>query len=103
MTVAAAGDGGRASPLATKVIVAGGGLAGLASAAVLGQAGFEVDLFESRGFLGGRATSYPLQDEVIDNCQHVLLRCCTNLLDFYKRLGVTDAIQFHRRFHFIER
>jgi len=102
MTVAAAGDGGRASPLATKVIVAGGGLAGLASAAVLGQAGFEVDLFESRGFLGGRATSYPLQDEVIDNCQHVLLRCCTNLLDFYKRLGVTDAIQFHRRFHFIE-
>jgi zeta-carotene desaturase len=88
--------------LASKVIVAGGGLAGLASAAVLGQAGFEVDLFESRGFLGGRATSYPLQDEVIDNCQHVLLRCCTNLLDFYKRLGVTDAIQFHRRFHFIE-
>ena len=24
----------------------------------------------------------------IDNCQHVLLRCCVNLLDFYQRLGV---------------
>jgi zeta-carotene desaturase len=88
--------------LAASVIIAGGGLAGLASAAVLGQAGYDVDLFESRGFLGGRATSYALQDEVIDNCQHVLLRCCTNLLDFYARLGVSDAIRFHRRFHFIE-
>ena len=69
---------------------------------MLGQSGFEVDLFESRSFLGGRATSYPIQDEVIDNCQHVLLRCCTSLLDFYARLGVTDAIRFHRTFYFIE-
>ena len=85
-----------------KVLIAGGGLAGLASAAALGQAGYEVDLLESRAFLGGRASSYPLQDEVIDNCQHVLLRCCVNLLDFYARLGVSDAIRFHRSFHFIE-
>ena len=88
-------------------IVLGGGLAGLATAAALGGAGFQVDLFESRGFLGGRATSYPISSsgndaEVIDNCQHVLLRCCVNLLDFYGRLGVADKIQFHREFHFIE-
>jgi len=44
----------------TKVLIAGGGLAGLAAAAALGGAGFEVDLFESRPFLGGRATSYPV-------------------------------------------
>ncbi len=93
------------------VIVVGGGLAGLASAAALGQAGFQVDLFEARGFLGGRATSYPVPGdnsnpdntpEVIDNCQHVLLRCCVNLLDFYRRLGVADRIQFHKQFFFIE-
>ena len=102
MTVMAAVAAGCGYRLASKIIVAGGGLAGLASAAALGQAGYEVDLFESRAFLGGRATSYPLQDEVIDNCQHVLLRCCANLLDFYTRLGVSDAIQFHRSFHFIE-
>ena len=86
-------------------IVIGGGLAGLASAAVLGQSGFQVDLFEARGFLGGRATSYPLPgdtSEVIDNCQHVLLRCCVNLMDFYRRLGVADRIQFHQQFFFIE-
>jgi zeta-carotene desaturase len=92
-------------------IVIGGGLAGLASAAALGQAGFQVDLFEARAFLGGRATSYPVPgdnsevghiSEVIDNCQHVLLRCCVNLMDFYGRLGVADRIQFHKQFYFIE-
>jgi squalene-associated FAD-dependent desaturase len=87
-------------------IVIGGGLAGLASAAALGASGFEVDLFEARGFLGGRATSYPLNTsdgaETIDNCQHILLRCCVNLLDFYARLGVADRIEFHDTFYFIE-
>jgi zeta-carotene desaturase len=86
-------------------IVIGGGLAGLATAAALGSAGFQVDLFESRGFLGGRATSYPLPgdaSEIIDNCQHLLLRCCVNILDFYKRLDVVDRIHFHKQFYFIE-
>ena len=88
-------------------IVIGGGLAGLATAAALGSSGFAVDLYEARGFLGGRATSYPLPSsengaETIDNCQHILLRCCVNLLDFYKRLGVADRIRFHREFFFVE-
>ncbi|MDQ6665918.1 MAG: hydroxysqualene dehydroxylase HpnE [Acidobacteriota bacterium] len=88
----------------SKVIVAGGGLAGLASAAALGAAGFEVDLFESRDFLGGRATSWPVspEAEIIDNCQHVLLRCCVNLIDFYGRLGVAQKIRFYSKFYFIE-
>ncbi len=86
-------------------IVIGGGLAGLATAAALGGAGFQVDLLESRGFLGGRATSYPLpgdNSEIIDNCQHLLLRCCGNIQDFYKRLDVADRIHFHKKFYFIE-
>ncbi len=88
-----------------RVAVIGGGLAGLASAAALGSAGFEVDIYEARNFLGGRATSWPAggeDAEMIDNCQHVLLRCCVNLLDLYRRLGVADKIRFHREFHFIE-
>src|ERR1051326_7747279 len=83
-------------------IVIGGGLAGLASAAALAASGFEVDLFEARGFLGGRATSYSHGSETIDNGQHILLRCCVNLLDFYERLGVADRIEFHDTFYFIE-
>jgi zeta-carotene desaturase len=88
------------------VIVIGGGLAGLATACALGGSGHHVRLFESRPFLGGRATSYELNTETgpetIDNCQHVLLRCCDNLLDFYQRLGVSSDVRFHREFHFLE-
>jgi zeta-carotene desaturase len=89
------------------VNIVGGGLAGLAAAAALGSAGFQVDLFEARPFLGGRATSFPVSPaddgaELIDNCQHVLLRCCVNLLDFYTRLGVADRIRFYREFYFLE-
>lgn len=94
--------------LMRKVLIAGGGLAGLSAAAALGGAGFEVDLYESRPFLGGRATSYSVpgtaggETETIDNCQHILLRCCVNLLNFYERLGVRDRIRFHREFFFLE-
>jgi zeta-carotene desaturase len=38
----------------------------------------------------------------VDNCQHVLLRCCVNLLDLYRRLGVVDKVRFYREFCFIE-
>ena len=90
-----------------EVIVAGGGLAGMAAAVALADSGHRVTLFESRGFVGGRAASYPAPGaggpgETIDNCQHILLRCCVNLLDFYKRLGVEDRIRFHREFYFLE-
>src|SRR5438552_5337137 len=89
------------------VTIVGGGLAGLATAAALGGSGFDVELYEARGFLGGRATSFPLSpseedSQVIDNCQHVLLRCCVNLLDFYNRLGVAGQVRFSGDYHFIE-
>ena len=89
-----------------EVVVIGGGLAGLAAAAALGDAGHSVKVLESRPFLGGRATSYEVgngaEAEFIDNCQHILLRCCVNLLDFYRRLGVEQDIAFSREFTFIE-
>src|SRR5260370_32232024 len=87
----------------SQVIVIGGGLAGLAAAVALGSSGHNVLVLESRPFLGGRATSYEIGDaETIDNCQHILLRCCVNLLDFYQRLDLAADIAFHRQFVFIE-
>ncbi len=88
----------------TSVAIVGGGLAGLAAACALADAGFKVTLFESRPFLGGRASSYQLPgtSEVVDNCQHVLLGCCSNLLDFYRRTGVEDLIYWFRELVFIE-
>lgn len=88
----------------TNVAVIGGGLAGLAAGCALSDAGFQVTLFERRPYVGGRASSYehPGTGEVVDNCQHVLLGCCTNLIHFYEQLGVTDKIQWFDDLTFIE-
>jgi zeta-carotene desaturase len=92
------------APTQPTVAVAGGGLAGLAAACALADAGFRVTLFEKRPFLGGRASSYehPGTGEVVDNCQHVLLGCCTNLVEFYRRTGVEEKIRWYDRLVFLE-
>jgi squalene-associated FAD-dependent desaturase len=86
------------------VAIAGGGLAGLAAACALSDAGCSVTLFEKRPFLGGRASSWehPGTGEVVDNCQHVLFRVCTNLIEFYERIGVADQIRWYDQMTFIE-
>lgn len=91
-------------PPSQSVAIAGGGLAGLAAACALSDAGFRVTLFEKRPFLGGRASSYehPGTGEVVDNCQHVLFRVCTNLVEFYQRIGVADRIRWFDQMNFIE-
>ncbi|MBZ5703781.1 MAG: hydroxysqualene dehydroxylase HpnE [Acidobacteriia bacterium] len=89
---------------APRVAVVGGGLAGLAAGCALADSGFHVTLFERRPFLGGRASSYehPGTGEVVDNCQHVLLGCCTNLVKFYRRIGVEEKIRWYDRLTFLE-
>ena len=85
------------------MIVIGGGLAGLAAGVALADAGCRVRLFEQRPHLGGRATSYALPNgEHVDNCQHVTLGCCTNLADFYRRVGAADKIRFFDRLVFLD-
>jgi len=83
--------------------VIGAGLAGLSSGVALAEAGFRVKLLEQRPFLGGRASSYSLPDgEQIDNCQHVTLGCCTNLDDFYGRVGALGKIARYGRLVFVD-
>src|SRR6202158_3130850 len=86
------------------VAIAGGGLAGLAAGCALAEAGFRVSLIERRPYLGGRASSYqhPGTGEIVDNCQHVLLGCCTNLIDFYRRTGVDGKIRWYENLTFLE-
>ena len=92
------------TPLQPTVAIAGGGLAGLAAACALADSGFRVTLFERRPYLGGRASSYEHSGtgEVVDNCQHVLFRVCTNLVEFYRRIGVEDKIRWYDEMTFIE-
>lgn len=87
-----------------QTLIVGGGIAGIACALRLAEAGVAVTLLETRKKLGGRATSF--QDvrsgRWLDNCQHVVLGCCTNYLDLLHRLGAADKIVWHRDQHWIE-
>lgn len=78
------------------VLIVGGGLAGLAAAVALAETGLKVQLLESRPRLGGRASSFEdsTTGEVIDNCQHVAMGCCTNFRHF---CGVTGLDGSFRR------
>jgi len=84
-------------------IVVGGGVAGLAAATALAGAGANVTLLERRPYIGGRAYSYdhPALDETIDS-QHVVLGCCTNILDLCQQAGMADTIRWYDELVFIE-
>jgi len=85
------------------VIVVGGGLAGLSASVSLANHGFRVSLLERSPRLGGRATSYTLPTgEQIDNCQHVTLGCCSNLTDFFNRIGVASKFRHYDELVFID-
>jgi squalene-associated FAD-dependent desaturase len=86
------------------VTVVGAGVAGMSAACALAEAGLRVQLVERRGYLGGRASSYlhPGISDVIDNCQHVLFGCCTNLIGFYQRIGAYDRIHWTSEMTMIE-
>jgi squalene-associated FAD-dependent desaturase len=86
------------------VSIVGGGVAGLAAGCALADAGYRVDLFERRNYVGGRASSYEHAGvgEVIDNCQHILVGCCTNLIDLYRRIGAADQIRWFDTITFVE-
>lgn len=91
------------NPKSAHAVVLGGGVAGIAAAVRLAEAGTRVTLVEMRPRLGGRATSLedPKSGELIDNCQHVLMRCCTSLMALYEMLGVADRMVWHRDFTFV--
>lgn len=85
------------------VVIVGGGLAGIAAASELGRRGYRVRLVEARPALGGRATSYVDREsgEAIDNCQHVSMGCCTNLMHLCRTLGIAEQFTEERQLHFI--
>ena len=80
-------------------MVIGGGLAGLSAACALADRGISVTLIERRDYLGGRAFSFidPETGMELDNGQHVYLRCCTEYIDFLKRIGAFDQTTLQSR------
>ena len=88
-----------------QVVILGGGVAGIAAAVRLASGDHppRVTLLEMRPRLGGRAGSAPAGRgrPLLDNCQHVVMGCCTAILHLYKSLGVADRIEWHDRYTFV--
>lgn len=78
------------------VVVAGGGIAGIACALALCDRGVRVTLLESRRRLGGRASSFTdaTTGELLDNGQHVTMGCCRAYLGLLDRLGMSHTVRW---------
>ena len=81
-----------------KVVVVGGGLAGITAAVALAKAKHEVTLLEAKPRLGGATMSFNRDGLVIDTGQHVFLRCCTAYRGLLDRLGVAAHAPLQPRF-----
>ncbi|HEY2073471.1 MAG TPA: hydroxysqualene dehydroxylase HpnE [Gaiellaceae bacterium] len=79
-----------------KVAVVGGGLAGLAAALDLVDAGADVTVHEARPTLGGAVQTLPERDDdpkpPPDNGQHIALGCFTEYLWFLGRIGESGSV-----------
>ena len=79
-----------------RAAVVGGGLAGLAAALGLVDAGWEVELREARPTLGGAVQTLPEREgdpsPPPDNGQHIALGCFTAYLGFLDRIGAGGAV-----------
>ncbi len=80
-----------------RVVVVGGGLAGIAAALDCAAAGASVTLVEVRRRLGGAAYSFERDGLRMDNGQHVFLRCCEAYRALLQRLGSSQLVAVQER------
>jgi hydroxysqualene dehydroxylase len=80
-----------------RIVVVGGGLAGLAAALDCADHGAEVTLLERRNRLGGLTWSFEHNGFWVDNGQHVFLRCCYEYLNFLERIGASGDFELPQR------
>jgi squalene-associated FAD-dependent desaturase len=81
-----------------RVVVIGGGLAGITAAIALAESGAHVTLLEARPRLGGATCSFTRDGLVVDTGQHVFLGCCTAYRGLLGKLGMTAHAPLQPRF-----
>lgn len=80
-----------------RVVVIGGGVAGISAALGCARAGAAVKLIEVRPRLGGAAYSFQRDGLELDNGQHVFLRCCTAYRSFLADIGSAQLVRIQER------
>ena len=88
-----------------RVAIAGAGLAGMTTAVDLVDAGHEVEIFESRPFVGGKVGSWVDPDgNHVEMGLHVFFGCYYNLFALMKKVGAFDDLLLKQHVHtFINR
>ncbi len=88
-----------------RAAIVGAGLAGLTTAVELADAGWEVEIFESRPFVGGKVGSWVDADgNHVEMGLHVFFGCYYQLFDLMKRVGALENLRLKEHTHtFINR
>ncbi len=81
-----------------KVVVVGGGLAGISAAIELAEAGLPVCLIEARPWLGGATCSFGRRGLTVDNGQHIFFRSWSAYRGLLAKLGTTQFASIQDEF-----
>jgi hydroxysqualene dehydroxylase len=84
--------------MTNRVVVIGGGLAGITAAIALAESGAQVTLLEARPRLGGATCSFARDGLVVDTGQHIFLGCCSAYRGLLAKLGMTAHAPLQDRF-----
>ncbi|MGA1623295.1 MAG: 9,9'-di-cis-zeta-carotene desaturase [Synechocystis sp.] len=83
-----------------RVAIVGAGLAGMATAVELVDAGHDVELYEARSFIGGKVGSWvDKEGNHIEMGLHVFFGCYYNLFDLMKKVGAIDNLRLKEHTH----
>lgn len=83
-----------------RVAIVGAGLAGMATAVELVDAGHEVEIFESRPFVGGKVGSWVDADgNHVEMGLHVFFGCYYQLFDLMKKVGAIENLRLKQHTH----
>jgi squalene-associated FAD-dependent desaturase len=85
-------------PRGVRVVVVGGGLAGISASIALAETGADVTLLEARPRLGGATCSFSRDGLTVDTGQHIFLGCCTAYRGLLAKLGMTGHATLQDRF-----
>lgn len=83
-----------------KVVIIGGGIAGMTAGVLLQKAGFQTEIYEKNALPGGLCTGWKREGYFIDNCIHWLTgtRPGSGLHELWKEIGALgDGVELHKK------
>lgn len=83
-----------------KVVIVGGGIAGMTAGILLQKAGYKTEIYEKNAIAGGQCTGWKREGYIVDNCIHWLTgtRKGSALHELWKEVGALgEGIEIHEK------